>query len=322
VRVFLAGATGAVGRPLLRRLISSGHQVTATTRNAAKAEELRQLGATPVIVDGIDAAAIAAAVAAAKPVAVIHQMTALAGKPDLKAFDRWFAATNLLRTKGLDHLLAAAQAAGVKRFIAQSYTGWNNMRAGGFVKTEDDPLDANPVKAQSETLAAIQYLERAVLKAPLTGIVLRFGNLYGPGASAEMIRVVRKRLFPIVGGGAGVWSWVHVDDAAAATALAVEDGSSGIYNIVDDEPAKVSEWLPYLAEAVGAKPPLRMPVWLGRLLAGDAATQWMTEGRGASNAKARRELGLQLAWPTWREGFRRGLPGQEQARASRLQARA
>jgi nucleoside-diphosphate-sugar epimerase len=303
-------------------LISSGHEVTATTRSAAKADELRQRGAAPVIVDGIDKAAIAAAVAAAKPEAIIHQMTALAGKPDLKAFDRWFAATNLLRTKGIDHLLAAAEAAGVKRLIAQSYTGWNNMRAGGFVKTEDDPLDANPVKVQAETLAAIQYLERAVLKAPLTGIVLRFGNLYGPGASEEMIGLVRKRMFPIVGGGAGVWSWTHVDDAAAATVLAVEHGLSGIYNIVDDEPAKVSEWLPYLAEAVGAKPPLRMPVWLGRLLAGDAAAQWMTEGRGASNAKARRELALRLAWPTWREGFRRGLPGQEQAGQSRLKTRA
>jgi nucleoside-diphosphate-sugar epimerase len=302
-------------------LISSGHEVTATTRSAAKAEELRQWGAAPVIVDGIDEAAITAAVAAAKPEAIIHQMTALAGKPDLKAFDRWFAATNLLRTKGIDHLLAAADAAGVKRFIAQSYTGWNNMRAGGFVKTEDDPLDANRVMVQAETLAAIRYLERAVLEAPLAGIVLRFGNLYGPGASEEMIRLVRKRMFPIVGGGAGVWSWTHVDDAAAATVLAVEHGLSGIYNIVDEEPARVSEWLPYLAEAVGAKPPLRMPVWLGRLLAGDAAAQWMTEGRGASNAKAKRELGLQLAWPTWREGFRRGLLGQELAGRSRLKAR-
>jgi nucleoside-diphosphate-sugar epimerase len=302
-------------------LISSGHEVTATTRSAAKAEELRQCGAAPVIVDGIDEVAITAAVAAAKPEAIIHQMTALAGKPDLKAFDRWFAATNLLRTKGIDHLLAAADAAGVKRFIAQSYTGWNNSRAGGFVKTEDDPLDANPVKVQAETLAAIRYLERAVLEAPLAGIVLRFGNLYGPGASEEMIRLVRKQMFPIVGGGAGVWSWTHVDDAAAATVLAVEHGLSGIYNIVDDEPARVSEWLPYLAEAVGAKPPLRMPVWLGRLLAGDAAAQWMTEGRGASNAKAKRELGLQLAWPTWREGFRRGLLGQELAGRSRLKAR-
>jgi nucleoside-diphosphate-sugar epimerase len=299
-------------------LISSGHQVSATTRSATKAEELQQLGATVVIVDGLDEAAIAAAVAAAKPEAIIHQMTALAGKPDLKHFDRWFAATNLLRTKGIDHLLAAAKAAGVKRVVAQSYTGWNNMRAGGSVKTEDDPLDANPVKAQTETLAAIQYLERSVLKAPLTGVVLRFGNLYGPGASEEMIGLVRKRMFPIVGGGAGVWSWTHVDDAAAATVLAVEHGTSGIYNIVDDEPAKVSEWLPYLAQAVGAKPPLRVPVWLGRLLAGDAAAQWMTEGRGASNAKAKRKLGLQLAWPTWREGFRRGLPGQEQAGLSRL----
>lgn len=307
MRVFLAGATGAIGKPLVRQLIDRGHQVTATTRSSVKAEELRALGAMPFVLDGLDASAVREAVAAAQPEAIIHHMTALAGKSDFKRFDRWFATTNVLRTRGTDHLLTAARAAGADRFIAQSFTGWNNMREGSSVKTEDDPLDPHPVKSQTETMAAIRYLERAVLDAPLTGIVLRVGPFYGPGASDEMTTLVRKRMFPVVGNGGGVWSWTHVDDAAAATVAALEHGSRGIFNIVDDEPAKVSEWLPYFAQAVGAKPPIRVPTWLGRLLVGEAAVQWMSEGRGASNAKAKRELGLKLAWPTWRDGFRRGL---------------
>lgn len=307
MRVFLAGATGAIGKPLVQQLIERGHEVTATTRNAAKADELRRLGATPVIVDGLDASAVARAVIEARPEAVIHQMTALSGRSDFKNFDRWFAATNALRTKGTDNLVAAACAARVRRFIAQSFTGWNNIRRGGAVKTEDDPFDPSPAKAQVQSLAAIRYLERAVKNAPLDGIILRVGAFYGPRASQEMINLVRKRAFPILGSGSGVWSWIHTDDAAAATVTALERGSRGVYNIVDDEPAKVSEWLPYFAKAVGAKPPLRLPAWLGRLVAGDAVVQWMNEGRGASNAKAKRELGLQLRFPTWREGFRFGL---------------
>jgi 2-alkyl-3-oxoalkanoate reductase len=307
MRVFLAGASGAIGKPLVRELIARGHQVTATTRSAAKGEELRQRGATPVIVDGLDATGITKAVASAQPDAIVHQMTALSGKADLKHFDRWFAATNALRTKGTDNLLAAARTVGVAQFIAQSYTGWNNLRQGGAVKTEADGFDPHPAREQVQSTAAIQYLERAVLEAPLKGNVLRFGNFYGPGASDEMIRLVRKRMMPVLGGGTGVWSWIHIDDAAAATVTALERGLRGVHNIVDDEPARVSEWLPYLAAAVGAKPPLRMPVWLGRLAVGEVGVRWMTEGRGVSNAKAKQELGLKLAWPSWREGFRRGL---------------
>lgn len=307
MHVFLVGATGAIGRPLVRSLTDRGHQVTAATRSATKAEPLRQIGAMPVIVDALDEAALVRAVTAAQPEAIIHQMTSLAGTADLRNFDRWFAATNALRTKGTDNMRAAARAVGVERFIAQSYTGWNNAREGGPAKTEDDPFDSHPAKAQTKSLAAIRYLERTVLESFPTGIVLRFGNFYGPGASDEMVRLVRKRMLPILGSGAGVWSWIHIDDAAAATVAALERGSHGIYNIVDDEPAPASEWLPYLATAVGARPPLRRPAWLGRLLAGEVVVQWMTEGRGASNAKAKRELGWQLLWPTWRQGFRHGL---------------
>lgn len=307
MRVFLAGATGAIGTPLTRQLIGRGHDVTATTRSTAKAGLLRQLGASPVVVDGLDAPAIGKAVAAAQPEAIVHQMTALAGGADLKHFDHWFAATNALRTKGTDHLLAAARAVGTERVIAQSYTGWNNIREGGPIKTEEAPFDPSPAREQTESLAAIRYLERVVLEAPLKGIVLRMGNFYGPGASDELVGLVRKRRLPLVGDGHGVWSWIHVDDAAAATIVALERGSHGIYNIVDDEPAKVSEWLPYLAEAVGAKPPLRLPAWLGRLLAGEVTVRWMTEGRGASNMKARSELGVTLSFPSWRDGFRNGL---------------
>jgi nucleoside-diphosphate-sugar epimerase len=307
MRVFVAGATGAIGRRLVPQLVARGHEVTATTRSSDKVAQLRALGATPVVVDGLDGAAVGEAVARAEPDAIVHQMTALSGTPDLKRFDRWFSVTNELRTKGTEHLLAAAQAAGVERFVAQSYTGWTNARTGGPVKTEDDPLEPHPVNAQRETLAAIRFLEQAVSGAPLGGIVLRYGSFYGPGASEPLVELVRKRRFPIIGDGAGVWSWIHLDDAAAATVAALERGRRGIYNIVDDEPAKVSEWLPHLAEVVGAKPPLRVPAWLGRLLAGDVPVQWMTEGRGASNEKATRELDWRPAWRSWREGFRDAL---------------
>jgi nucleoside-diphosphate-sugar epimerase len=234
-------------------------------------------------------------------------MTALSGKPDVRHFDRWFAVTNELRTKGTEHLLAAARAGGVERFIAQSYTGWTNPRSGGPVKSEMDPLDPKPAKAQSRTLAAIRLLEEAVLAARLEGIVLRYGNFYGPGASEALVGMVRKRQFPIIGGGTGVWSWIHLDDAAAATVAALERGERGIYNIVDDDPAPESEWLPHVAEVVGAKPPFRVPAWLGRLAAGAVVVQWMTEGRGASNAKAKTLLDWQPAWSSWRDGFRQAL---------------
>jgi nucleoside-diphosphate-sugar epimerase len=307
MRVFVAGATGAIGRRLIPRLVAAGHEVTATTRSPAKAEQLRGRGAEPQVVDGLDAPALAEAVADARPDAIVHQMTALAGKTNLRRFDRWFATTNELRTKGTDALLAAAQDAGVQRFIAQSYTGWTNPRTGGPVKTEGDGLDPEPLKMQRESLAAIRYLEETVQSAPLEGIVLRYGNLYGPGASDSLVELIRKRRFPVIGHGDGVWSWIHLDDVATATLAALERGDRGIYNITDDEPAPVSEWLPYLANAVGVKPPMRIPEWLARLMAGAVAVQWMTEGRGASNEKAKRELGWQPAWRSWREGFREGL---------------
>jgi 2-alkyl-3-oxoalkanoate reductase len=307
MRVLVAGATGVVGRPLIPGLIRAGHRVTATTRSPAKADRLRALGAEPVVVDGLDAVGLTKAVAEARPEAIVHQMTALAGTPDLRRFDRWFATTNELRTKGTDILLAAAREVGVGRFVAQSYTGWTNPRTGGPVKTERDGFDQDPAKAQRESITAIRYLEQAVPSAGVQGIVLRYGNFYGPGASDQLLELIRKRRFPLVGDGAGVWSWIHVDDAAAAAVAALERGESGVYNITDDEPAAASEWLPYLAEAIGAKPPMRFPRWVARLMAGEVAARWMTEGRGSSNSKAKHELDWAPEWSSWRQGFRDGL---------------
>jgi 2-alkyl-3-oxoalkanoate reductase len=308
MKIFVAGATGAIGRRLVPQLVSRGHAVVAATRDPNKFDDVRSWGAEPVALDGLDPVAVGEAVSRAQPDVVVHQMTAVTGSDfDLKHFDTWFAKTNELRTKGTQHLLAAAQAAGVKRFVAQSYTNWTNARDGGPIKTEDDPLDPDPAKNQRETLAAIRYLERAVTEAPLEGLVLRYGNFYGPGASEQMVDVVRHRKLPIIGSGAGVWSFIHLDDAAAATVAAVEGGRAGVYNIVDDEPAPLSVWLPYFADCVGAKPPMRVPAWLGRLAAGEVGVRWMTEARGSSNDKAKRELGWRPAWATWRTGFRDGL---------------
>src|SRR4051812_2476048 len=237
MHVYLAGATGAIGRPLVPQLVAHGHRVTATTRSPNKIRELEALGANAVVVDGLDAAAVGEAVARAQPDAIVHQMTALAGNPDLRHFDRWFATTNELRTKGTEHLLAAAQAAGVNRVVAQSYAGWPSARTGGPVKSEEDPLDPDPAAAQRESLKAIRFVETAVPDRAAEGIVLRYGAFYGPGASEEMVDLVRKRKMPIVGDGGGIWSWIHVDDAASATVAAVERGARGIYNVVDDEPA-------------------------------------------------------------------------------------
>lgn len=307
MRVFLAGGSGALGGRLIPRLIAAGYQVTATTRSPGKVAVLRETGAEPVVVDGMDGAAVGEAVARAEPNVIIHQMTALSGTPDLRRFDRWFAATNALRTRGTEHLLDAARGADVRRFVAQSYTGWTNLRAGGPVKTEQDPLDPDPPRAQRETLAAIRFLENAVRDAPLEGVVLRYGNFYGPGASESLVELVRKRRVPLVGKGSGIWCWIHVDDAADATVAAVERGSPGVYNIVDDDPATVAEWLPVLAASVGAPKPMHLPVWLGRLAAGEVPVSMMTRIRGSSNAKAKRELGWRPAWTSWRDGFRDGL---------------
>jgi nucleoside-diphosphate-sugar epimerase len=307
MRVFVAGGAGALGRRLVPQLVARGHEVTATTRSAGKIDEVRALGAHPVVVDGLDAVAVGRAVAEAQPDAIVHQMTAIGGEPDLRHFDRWFATTNELRTTGTRHLLAAAQASAVEKVVVQSYTGWTNSRTGGPVKTEEDPFDPEPAKTQREAMAAIQFLEKAVVEAPLTGIVLRYGNFYGPGASESMIELLRARKMPIVGRGTGVWSFIHLDDAAAATVAAVERGEAGVYNVTDDDPAPVAEWLPHMADAVGAKPPMRLPVWLARAAAGEVIVRWMTEGRGASNEKAKRELDWKPAWSSWRDGFRHGL---------------
>jgi nucleoside-diphosphate-sugar epimerase len=305
MRVFVAGGTGVIGRRLVPRLVARGHWVTATTTDSAKVGFLRQLGAEAVVMDGLDALSVGEAVAKSRPDAIVHQMTAIAGEPDMKHFDRWFATTSRLRTEGTDHLLAAAEATGVSDVVAQSYAGWNGIRQGGWVKTEEDPLDLYAGTAAQAGMEAIRYLEDAVLRAG--GAALRYGWLYGPGASDTQVEAVRKRRFPLVGGGTGYTSWVHADDAASATVLAVERQAKGVFNVVDDEPAPASEWLPYLAACVGAPPPMRVPGWLARLLAGDVAVAMMTAGRGFSNAKARRELGWELRYPSWRTGFKDGL---------------
>jgi 2-alkyl-3-oxoalkanoate reductase len=300
MKVFVAGASGAIGNRLVPQLVQSGHEVTGTTRSPAKAERVRGMGAEAVVLDILDAAAVHDAVVAARPDAIVHQATALTGLSDFKHFDRSFAATNRLRTEGTDALLAAARGAGVRRFVAQSYAGWPYAREGDGVKTEDDPLDPTPVAAMQESHAAIRYLEQSVLDAG--GIVLRYGGFYGSPEDAQL-ELVRKRRFPIVGDGGGIWSFVHLDDAAAATVLALERGEPGVYNVVDDEPAPVRDWLPALAAAIGAKPPRRIPRWLARIAAGEAGVALMTEIRGASNAKAKRELGWTLRRPSWRTGF-------------------
>ena len=268
-----------------------------------------------MVVDGLDAVAVGEAVTRAEPEVVIHQMTALGAGFDLRHPDRTFAKTNELRTRGLDHLLAAAAAAGARRVIAQSYTGWANARTGGPVKTENDPLDPNPPQAMRPALDAIRYLEHAVLTSPLEGIVLRYGNLYGPGASDPFVVMIKRRQVSVIGNGAGIWPWVHVQDAASAAVAALDRGDD-IYNIADDEPAAVSAWLPALAAAVGARKPFRVPVWLGRFAAGETAVVMMTQVPGSSNASPKRELGWAPAWPSWRDGFTRGLHavlGQVQA---------
>jgi nucleoside-diphosphate-sugar epimerase len=308
MKILVAGATGALGSQLVPKLVARGHAVVGTTRNPANGERLRVLGAAPVVVDALDRDAVAQIVAQARPDVIVHQLTALSGSLDLRHFDRSFATTNRLRTEATDTLLAAGRAAGIRRFVAQSFAGWPYARSGGPVKAEDDPLDPSPPAAMRETLEAIRYLEQAVTGAEWTdGVVLRYGGFYGPGTSlrrdGEHAELVRRRRFPVVAGGGGVWSFVHIADAAEATVAAIEHGRRGIYNVVDDEPAPVAEWLPALAATLGVPPPLRVPRWVSRVAAGEAATIMMTEVRGASNAKAKRELGWQPRHASWRDGF-------------------
>ncbi len=304
MRVFIAGGSGAVGQPLVRQLVERGHEVTATTTSLDKFGLLERLGAKAVVMDGLDPIAVGEAVAAAAPDVIVNQMTGLsethAGKPNLKHPEKFFNITNRLRTEGMDNLLAAAEATGVPHVVAQSHASMNGRRTGGWIKSEDDGLEPSmPVSA------AVVHLEKVVLAAG--GAVLRYGGFYGPGANDDQVELVKKRQWPIVGAGTGHFSWIHVEDAASATVLAIEQKVQGVFNIVDDEPAPVSEWLPYLADAAGAKPPRHVPKWLAKLLAGDMAVGMMTEGRGFANAKATRELGWELLHPSWRQGFREEL---------------
>lgn len=297
MRVFLAGGSGAVGRRLVPLLVARGHEVTATTRTTVKAGRLAEIGATPVVVDALDAAAVGEAVGCARPDAVVHELTALSGDLNWRKFDATFAATNMLRTRGTDNLLDAARAAGARRFVAQSFFS---------------ALMDSPPPSMRATVAALRYLEQAVLAADdLDGVVLRYGAFYGPGTSlaedGEQVELVRKRFFPVIGNGGGVTSFVHIDDVAAATLAAIETDATGVLDVVDDEPAPAAEWLPFLAETVGAPAPRRLPLWLARLVAGEAIVAMSTRIRGTSNAEAKRALGWEPRWPSWRDGFRHGL---------------
>jgi nucleoside-diphosphate-sugar epimerase len=318
MRVLVVGASGAIGARLVPRLVERGHQVIGSSRTPERAERLRALGAEPIVLDGLDPRAVRAAIAAARPDAIVHQATALADLTDFKHFDRSFAQTNRLRTEGTDLLLAAAREAGVRRLVAQSYANFRYAREGGPIKTEEDALDPTPVLAMRETEAAMNHLDRVVTAAG--GIALRYGNFYG-APDDKFVQAVRARKFPIVGDGGGVWSFIHLDDAAAATVLALEHDGAGIYNIVDDEPAPIREWLPRLTQVLGAKPPRHFPRWLARLVAGEAPVVMGTESRGASNAKARRELGWTLRYPSWRQGFIDAY-AEPRARAAASRARA
>jgi nucleoside-diphosphate-sugar epimerase len=320
MKVFVAGATGAIGKQLIPQLVAAGHEVTGMTRSPAKAEVLRALGAKAAVADGLDRTAVREAVLRAEPEAVIHQMTSLSGTFNLKKFDEFFALTNRLRTEGVDYLLEAAQAAGARRFLAQSNCV-DFERTGALVKSEDDPRDPDPPVALRRLLAALRHLEAATLGAAgIQGLALRYAAFYGPGTNlapgGEMVELVRKRRLPIIGDGSGVWSLIHMVDAAAATVAALERGAPGVYNVADDEPAPASVWLPELARLLGAKPPLRVPVWLGRLAAGEAGVLLFTRLRGASNAKAKRELGWELRYPSWRDGFRHDLAAQPNRKAA------
>ncbi len=313
MKVFVAGATGALGKQLVPMLVANGHDVVGMTRTEAKRDQLRSVGAQPVVADALNADAVGRAVGAAEPDVIVHQLTAIPPVIDMRHFERDFELTNRLRTEGTDHLLSAGRAAGVKRFVIQSNAGLY-ARTGGPIKGEDAPLDDAPPPEMRRGLAALRHLETAVAGAHWTdGVVLRYGWFYGPGTGiavdppGSQIELIRKRRLPVVGAGTGVWSFIHIEDAASATATAIESGPAGTYNIVDDDPAPVSEWLPALATAVGAKRPRRVPRWVGRLAAGEWAVATMTTLRGASNDRAKYELGWQPRYPSWRQGFAEGL---------------
>jgi nucleoside-diphosphate-sugar epimerase len=312
MKVFVTGGTGAIGQFLLPLLVENKHEVVALTRSSAKAGKLDEIGVTPVIADPFDKQALTAAVRRAEAEVIIHQLTALSSAGNFRKFDQEFALTNRFRTEVTDTLLAAARTIGTRRFIAQSYCGWPYARKGGPVKTEEDPLDPKPPESFTKTLAAIRSLEDKLRGTTfLEGIALRYGNFYGPGTAigkgGVILKMIKKRRFPIIGGGGGIWSFIHVMDAARATIAAISRGAAGAYNIADDEPAKVATWLPVLAKEIGAKPPYRIPYWLGELMIGKAGVSMMTQIRGCSNAKAKRELNWAPVYPTWRIGFADGL---------------
>jgi nucleoside-diphosphate-sugar epimerase len=309
MRVFVTGGSGALGRHLVPALVAAGHEVTATTRTPGKVARLRAAGAEPVVLDGLDREAVIAAVLAAAPEVIVHEMTALAAMRSFRNPDKLFATTNELRTKGTDNLLAAAARAGTRRVIAQGYAGAGPDKHPGPLKTDEDPAGWRPIRTATQAPAAMAYVDKTVPLAAPEGIVLRYGAFYGPGASELLLEAVRKRQVPVIGGGGGVWSFVETTDAAAATVAAVDRGAPGVYNVVDDDPAPVAEWLPYLAQVAGAKPPLRVPAWVGRLLAGEFLVAQMTSSRGYSNEKARKELGWEPRYPSWREGFRAWVSG-------------
>jgi nucleoside-diphosphate-sugar epimerase len=312
MKVFVAGSTGAVGRFLVPQLVENGHEVVALVRTTPKAEAVEATGAKVAVADALNKEELTAAVRRAEPEVIIHHLTALTGAGNFKKFDEEFALTNRFRTEVTDTMLAAAREVGTRRFIAQSFCGWPFAREGGPVKTEEDPLDPNPPASFSKSLAAIRYLEDTVKGIEdLQALALRFGIFYGPGTGiaedGSIVELVRKRRMPIVGDGAGIWSFIHMQDVARATVAAISHGEPGIYNIVDDEPAPVSTWVPALAEAVGAKPPYKVPVWLGKLIIGEGGVSMMTKIRGGSNAKAKRALGWQPIYPSWRRGFVEGI---------------
>lgn len=312
MKIFVAGGTGAIGRVLVPHLLEKGHEVVALVRNDRKAQALLAVGAKVATADALNEEELTAAIKKAEPEVIIHQLTAIAHTINLKKFDDELSLTNRFRTEVTDTLLAAARMVGARRFIAQSFIGWPFAREGGPVKTEEDPLDSNPPTTFSKTLAAIRYLEDKVRKTmDIQALALRYGFFYGPGTGiakdGPVIKLVRNRMMPIIGSGAGIWSFIHIDDAARATVAAVSNGSPGIYNVVDDEPAPVSVWLPALADAIGAKSPYRVPVWLGKLAIGEGGVSMMTKVRGGSNAKAKREFGWKLEYPSWQRGFVEGL---------------
>ncbi len=310
MRVFVTGATGALGRHLVPGLVAAGHEVTGTTRTPGKVAQLRAAGAEPVVVDGLNREVVTAAVLAAAPEVIVHQLTALADLRNLRKPDQVFAATNELRTRGTDNLLAAAARAGTRRIIAQSYAGPGpDKPSGRALKTEEDPLDWRPFRSAAQMPAAITYVDKTVPAQAREGLVLRYGGFYGPGTGDFLVEATRKRQVPVIGGGTGVWSFVEITDAAAATVAAVGRGEPGVYNVVDSDPAPVAGWLPYLAEILGAKPPRQVPAWLGRLLAGEFVAAQMTSSRGYSNDKAKKELGWEPRYASWREGFRAWVSG-------------